>query len=187
MNPTPRVLLLSGLLFAGTARSAPAMAQQSANYDLREHVLNTGGNPAGGTSLSSASYRISVDAIGDGLAGTSLTSSSFRADSGFVTAYPPPAEVADLRFVGRTLIQWRAEKSAGVYGLYRGSVSTLPVLAYGSCLQSGIVGESATDLTSPPAANAYFYLVTVRNRLHEEGTKGRDSSGSPRPNPAPCP
>ena len=38
-----------------------------------------------------------------------------------------------------------------------------------------------------PAGNGYFYLVTARNRLWEEGTKGSSSAGAQRANPAPCP
>jgi hypothetical protein len=33
----------------------------------------------------------------------------------------------------------------------------------------------------------YFYLVTAKNLIAEEGIKGRASSGSLRANPAPCP
>jgi hypothetical protein len=32
-----------------------------------------------------------------------------------------------------------------------------------------------------------FYLVTGENRLGEEGTKGRTSTGAERVNPTPCP
>ena len=41
-----------------------------------------------------------------------------------------------------------------------------------------------TDVTAP--GKFFLYLVTVRNRLGEEGTKGFSTNGE-RPNPTPCP
>ena len=49
-----------------------------------------------------------------------------------------------------------------------------------------VLGISVVD--DPVVAGAcLFYLVTARNRLGEEGTKGYRSPGIERPNDAPCP
>ncbi len=66
------------------------LAQQSASFKLEEHTFNAGGNPDQGAILTSASFRISLDAIGDAVAATGLTSASFQLDTGFLTGYPPP-------------------------------------------------------------------------------------------------
>ena len=163
-----------------------AFSQQSPSYTLRESQLNAGGNPAGGVHASSSSYRITIDALGEGLLGPAPGSASFRVDGGFARTYRPPSEVMGLSFAGKTTLTWAADPSAGAYELYRGLVSTLPG-AYGSCLHNAIAGLSASDPASPPGGASYFYLVTARNRLREEGTKGHRSSGAERPNPAPCP
>jgi hypothetical protein len=39
----------------------------------------------------------------------------------------------------------------------------------------------------PDPGQGFFYLVTARNRLAEEGTKGSTSAGVPRSNAFPCP
>ena len=43
----------------------PVLAQESASYKLNEHTFNSGGNPSDGVVLTSASYKITLDAIGD--------------------------------------------------------------------------------------------------------------------------
>jgi hypothetical protein len=165
-----------------------ALAQQSPSYKLQESTFNNGGDPAGGAFASSAGYRIKLDALGGGVLGTGLSSGSFRMDGGFVAAYPPPTEVLALRFdpPGKSSLSWNPERSAGSYNLYRAGVSTLPG-TFGACFQSGIAGASATDAAVPAAGAGTFYLVTVRNRLAEEGTKGYRSNGVERTNAAPCP
>ena len=50
-----------------------------------------------------------------------------------------------------------------------------------------VAGTSAVDDTLPSTGTGLFYLVTGVNRLREEGTKGRSSSGTERANPLPCP
>ena len=183
--------LLSCALFAGIACLAflaPASAQQSASYKLNESAINSGGDPTGGVSLASASWRIKLDAIGDGILGANLASASFHMDGGFVSAYPPPGEVMNLNVEAnaRTLT-WDPERSVGDYNLYRELVSTLPGLGYGRCSQSALTFTAATDVEVPPVGRCYFYLVTAENRLSEEGTKGFDGAGRERPNPVPCP
>jgi len=165
-----------------------ALGQQSPSYKLQESAFNNGGDPAGGVFASSSGFRIKLDSLGEGVLGTGLTSGSFRMDGGFVAAYPPPAEVLALRFdpPGKTSLAWTPERSAGSYNLYRSPVSTLPG-TFGACLQSGVTTASATDAAVPSAGAGAFYLVTVRNRLAEEGTKGFRSNGVERSNGAPCP
>ena len=99
---------------------------------------------------------------------------------------PPPGEVQNQIWTGNTAMVWDREASAGSYELYRDLLSALPG-GFGACQQNGIAAETAIDTANPPAGAGWFYLVTVRNGLHEEGTKGFQSSGAPRPNPAPCP
>jgi hypothetical protein len=176
------------LVPAGFFLATLALGQQSPNYKLGESTLNNGGNPQAGSFASSASYRITLDALGDGVAGSNQSSVSFRLDSGFVAAYPPPREVLGFRFTppGRSSLAWDPERSAGTYNVYRALVSTLPG-TFGACFQSAIGGVSTTDSASPSSGAAYFYLVTAKNRLAEEGTKGYRSSGVERSNAAPCP
>jgi len=174
------------LAIAFSAMGTAAFAQTSASYKLVEFTLNNGGDPANGTSAASASYRIKLDAIGDALVMTGLASASHGMDGGFVSAYPPPGEVRGTRFTSKTAMAWDPEKSVGAYEVYRDLLTTLPG-SYGACFQSSLTTESATDAANPASGTAWFYLVTARNRLGEEGTKGVRSSGIERPNPSPCP
>ncbi len=56
-----------------------------------------------------------------------------------------------------------------------------------TCEESGIHGETVDDTDTPATDDGYFYLVTVENRIGEEGTKGSDSDGNRRANVAACP
>jgi hypothetical protein len=174
------VLLL--LLLAG-----PALAQTSASYNLSEHVFNAGGHPEQGTVMASASYRVTLDSIGDGIGGPGLASASYRMDGGFPLRYPPPGEVLGLRFTDHQTLVWDPEKSVGSYNLYRDLFSSIAGLGYGNCEQQDLTGETTIDTDTPPSTDGYFYLVTAENRLAEEGTKGWDSVGTERFNPGPCP
>src|SRR5437773_3527045 len=124
----------------------PAFAQESASYKLKESVFNAGGDPSQGNVLSSTSYRIRLDAVGDSVAQTGLQGPSFHLDAGFVSAYPPPAEITGLRFLAdKFTLHWDAEKSVGAYNLYRGLLTALAGGSTGACLQASIAGEAATD------------------------------------------
>ena len=185
MNETKKIPVVA-LLLAGLA-TLPAMAQSSAGYRLEEHVFNAGGHPDNGTVMSSASFSIKLDAIGEGVVGTALGSASYRMDSGFGGAYPPPGEVQGLWFADHDHLHWDPEKSVGAYNLYRGPMSDLPGLGYGDCTDAGLTDTTATDSAWPSTSDGWFYLVTAENRLGEEGTKGSDSGGIGRANPSPCP
>ncbi len=60
---------------------------------------------------------------------------------------------------------------------------------YGLCEQPPpvLATETATVTDLPGTGDARFFLVTARNRLAEEGTKGFDHAGVERGNPVPCP
>jgi hypothetical protein len=160
-----------------------APAQSSANYQIEQGTFNNGGNPV--PELTSASYRVTLDAIGDGLAATNLTSGSYEMDPGFPPAYAPPGEVLNLRFTSKTQFGWNPEPSVGAYNTYRGDLGVFT--GYGLCLHTGLTATSDTDAQTPAAGAGYFYLVTAENRINEEGIKGFNSGGTPDPNPAPCP
>jgi len=173
---TPELALLVLLAVVPTA----AMAQSSASYRLDEHVFNSGGVPDG-SAVNSASFSLSLVAIGQGVGGgDSPSSSSYSVAGGFPSAYPAPGEVTGLVFNDPQTLAWEAEHSAGTYNFYRASLASLAGLGYGSCEQPGLTDSTATDGDEPAASDGYFYLVTVRNRLHEEGTKGFDGGGSER-------
>ena len=166
--------------------AALALAQTSASYRLAESSFDFGGDPVNGAFAASSSYHVRLDALGGTAIATGLSSASYRADGGFVASYPPPGEVLGQNWTSNTTMACDPEGSVGSYGLYRDLVSTLPG-GFGSCLQSPIATETATDSADPPVGAAWFYLVTARNTLLEEGTKGYESNGTERSNPSPCP
>jgi hypothetical protein len=179
-----RRLLVLILVFV--AAIGAARAQSSASYRLTDAVVNAGGDPLDGSFASSASHRIRLDALGQGVIGIGLSSAGFHLNAGFVGDYPPPAEVLNVRWSTTATLVWDPEKSVGRYELYRDLISTLPG-GFGSCYQPGLTSESWTEPSSPPAGTGWFYFVTARNLLAEEGTKGFRSSGVERTNPSPCP
>lgn len=181
--PILTVALLAIVLMAGP----PLTAQESASYKLKEHSFNAGGHPAGGVIPTSAGYRMTLDVIGEGCVMTGASSASYRLDSSFAAAYPPPGEVAGLWFSDHQSLHWNPEKSTGSYNLYSDLISLLSGGGYGDCDQQDLAETAATIGGDPPADDGYFYLVTARNRLDEEGIKGADSDGAVRPNDSPCP
>jgi hypothetical protein len=186
-NDSLRTLQLIATLLMLCGMALPVVAQSSASYKISDSVFNAGGHPEDGTMMTSGSYRVSLDAIGDAVVGPRMSSASYGMDGGMVSCYPPPGEVTGLRFVTPQTLAWDAERSVGVYNLYRALVSSLSGLGYGSCEQLDITGPATGDADAPPAGDGYFYLVTAENMLGEEGTKGRDSAGAERANASPCP
>ncbi|MDQ7006720.1 MAG: hypothetical protein Q9Q40_05775 [Acidobacteriota bacterium] len=156
------------------------LAQQSASYRLEEHVVNLGGRPDDGVTASSAGFRISLDSFGEAAVRAGLVSSSFRVDGSFAGAYPPPGEVPGLRLTDSTTLVWDAEKSVGVYNVYRDALAALSGGGYGTCWRQDLPEATTTDPDVPGSGGGFFYLVTAENRLDEEGTKGSDSGGAPR-------
>ncbi len=175
------------LLACALVLASPAVAQTSASFQLAEHVFNAGGHPAGGVVLRSPSHEISLDSIGSSLTAGTPSSPSFVIDATFVWSYRPPVEVTGLVFTDEQTIAWGPERSAGTYGVYRGLVSSLADLGFGSCEATAVTQRTVVVLPgSPPDGDAYFYLVTAENLLHEEGIKGFQSTGAARPNAVPC-
>lgn len=171
-------------------------AQQSPNYKADEYVFNAAGVPVDGASLISPNFSVTVGSLGEGAVGIGLGSTSFGAslstgavkgDAGFGSFNPPPGEATGLTFGDKTTLGWSPEKSVGTYDLYAGDLVDLPGLGFGSCRQNGLTGETAVEPAIPVAGHGTFYLVTAKNTLGEEGTKGTKSDGTERANGAPCP
>jgi hypothetical protein len=165
--------------FVGLLLGSVVLAQTSAGFTLDEHAFNAGGAP---TELASTSFRVTLASIGEAVVARGLQSGSLRADLGFDAAYPPPGEVGNLRFADPELLVWDAEPSAGDYGLYAGPITDPFDLGFGVCLQPPppLTAPSATIGFTPAPNEALFFLVTVRNRLGESGTKGFQSNGTER-------
>jgi hypothetical protein len=174
------------LAFALLGSLGFSLAQTSANYKLVESTINAGGDPQNGSYAASASYRIKLDAIGGAVIAAGLSSAGFHMDGGFVDTYAPPKEVLNLRWTDSTNLLWDLEESVGAYEVYRDLLGTLPG-GFGSCFQPGLVSETLSDATAPSLGAGWFYLVTARNRIAEEGTKGYQSNSTERGNPSPCP
>ncbi|HET8947434.1 MAG TPA: hypothetical protein VFQ07_10660 [Candidatus Polarisedimenticolia bacterium] len=170
--------------------SAPALAQSSASYRLQETSLNNGGDPRNGAALTSAHFHIRLDALGDAALRSGLASASFHVEEGFVGRYAPPGEVAGLLLTDTpahvTTLQWNPEPRADRYEVYRDLLSSQPG-TYGVCFAGDLAVPVSTDASLPAPGTGYFYLVTARNRLREEGSKGFTSTGQVRGNPLPCP
>lgn len=175
-------LAIISLIFYIFLTGVTVYAQSSTNYTLEEYTLNNGGDPGEGGVPNSPNYQISHDAIGDSLPGHTLSSASFSIEGGIVSMNKLPGEVLNLnisKVAGVTTLQWDLEPSIGDYIVYRGELSDLPTV-YGTAVATGISGETYED-TSTYNGELYFYLVTARNRLAEEGTKGKESGGTERP------
>ena len=155
-----------------------AAAQSSTNYKIEQGTFNSGGNPS--PILTSTSYQMTLDAIGDGINATGLASASYGMDAGFPPDYRPPGEVLNLRSSNATTLTWNPEISAASYNLYRGDRVNLPG-NYGTKVQTGLTAPTTTDATSPSSGQCLIYLVTAINRLNEEGPKGYTSWGTLRP------
>ncbi len=177
---------VAALALALLAPAFPAAAQQSASYHVSGSVLNEGGHPQQGVIVASASYRVSLGAIGEEIADGTLAAAGYHVDAGFTTAYPPPTEVLGLLFTSAATLRWNPERSVGAYDLYRGDLGTFPGTA-GACLQSAVTGETWDDPAAPVTSAGWFYLVTAVNRIGEEGTKGTASDGTERDRSLPCP
>jgi hypothetical protein len=181
-NDPLRSFCVLGLL--ALLAAAPAAAQSSTSYKLTETSFNNAGDPVNGATLGSAHYHIKLDTIGAGTGVMSLTSGSFHLDTGFAGVNRPPGEVTGVRFTNPTTLQWNAEPSAEWYEVYQ--ATSLPG-TFGTCYAGDLTTASLIDASTPPLGSRVYYMVTVRNRLREEGTKGFGSTGTERTNTLPCP
>ena len=184
------------VVVAGCLAPLAALAQSSPHYLLREQTFNSSGRPRDGVVLTSTHYQIARDSvgvtgIGEGrscMAGLSPTEHCYQLDGGLVAAFPAPEEIRSLTIAAdKVTLNWWGDRAAGTYNLYRDLLTNLPGRQYGKCDQHGISNTSTVDPDTPPKSDGFFYLVTVKDTLGEEGTKGWDSSGHERPNPYPCP
>ena len=178
---TLRCLLPALALACGSA-----LAQTSAGYNLTEFSFDYGGDPNNGGFVASSGYHVGLDAIGGAAINAGLASSGYHLDGGFVARYPPPGEVHNQIWTGNSTMAWDPEKSIGTCSVYRDLLSVLPG-GFGACLQSSLITETASDASNPPVGSGWFYVITARNVVAEEGTKGYRSNGTERANPAPCP
>ena len=174
------------IILVAVSAVAPVWAQTSASYKLTESSINSSGNPKNGVILVSPHFQIRLDSVGEPLVGTGPASASFHVDGGYVGSYAPPTEVTDLRLNAPTSLEWGPGASAMTYQVYRGALASLPG-TFGTCFVGNLAAPTTTDASTPAPGQAYFYLVTGRNRLSEEGPKGYRSSGVLEPNPLPCP
>src|SRR5262245_41822605 len=181
VGPAVLVAVLSG---------TSAGAQQSASHRLEGSTFNQGGRPANGVHAQSASFRITLDAVGETVPGFAAASASFGLSGGLVGAYAPPSEVQAVGFSpdggSSTALVWAPNPTAVRFDVYRGPTGRLPG-TFGSCLASNLVGTVYSDPVVPGSQNAFFYLVTAENRLGEEGTKGTQSNGTVRTAAPACP
>ncbi len=178
------VCISTFLIFLGFS----ATTQESSSYKLKESTLNNGGNPDDGIILSSPSYNVTLDALGDTVVQpVTLTSGSFNSEAGFVQAYPPPKEVVTLNFNDKDTFSWSIEKSVGGYNVFRGMLADLPLNDYGACLYDRLSVRTADDVEIPSAGTGFFYLVNAENRIDEQGSTGSTSVPAERPLTANCP
>ncbi len=168
------------LVALGLAAPGEGLAQQSASFKLTESSVNAGGHPGASANPASGSFRISLGSLGELGGEGALASASFRVAGGFGSLFPPPGEVPGLRFVDRTTLAWGAEKSAGSYNLYRDALAALSGGGFGACFRQQLAATTTSDSDPLAAGAGFFYLVTVENRLSEEGTKGWQSGGAER-------
>jgi len=172
----PLIVLLVG---------STCLAQQSPSFKLEEYALNSGGTPSGAAVPTSASFSLTLASIGDAVVASGLGAASIKLEAGFDAAYRPPGEVAPtcggsfgpcLRFTDSQTLVWPAELSAGLYNLYRDDTSD----DFGNCEERNLSATTTTALAIPAVGETFFYLVTVTNRLAEEGTKGFRSDATER-------
>jgi len=185
---TRGVLALAAL--AIFTSGVPARAQQSASFALEGNTFNEGGRPANGVVAQSASFQITLDAVGDAVPMFAASSASFGLSGGIVGAYAPPSEVQAVALGSgggsSTSLIWSPMPTAVRYDVYRGGTGTLPG-TFGSCLISDLANTAYNDTAAPASRTGFFYLVTGENRLGEEGTKGTQSNGTVRTAAPACP
>jgi hypothetical protein len=100
-----------------------------------------------------------------------------------------PGDVANLRWSDADTLLWDAEPSASEYHVYRGPVSELSYLLFGTC-QDGIDGDRTNttldDTTLPTTGDALYYVITAEDSGGNEGTLGLAGCVE-RSNFTPCP
>ena len=171
--------VVAAALVAGACASAHA--QSSPSFQISSPVVNAGGHPANAQKLTSTSYQISLDAIGDTV--WSGSSASYASSSGFVARYRPPGELKNLRFNVKVNLTWDYDAALGTSNLYRG----ISAAGAAACYQPNLNGNSFLESTSPLADTGWYYLVGAENLLGEEGPLGTGVGGLPRTPVVACP
>lgn len=183
-------LVAAWMAVAMTGASPSAWAQSSTNYQLEGTTFNEGGRPSGGQFAQSASFQITLDAVGDAVLPIAASSPSFSLSGGTAGTYSPAGEVQGVAFdqpgYAPGTVSWGTIPTAVRYNLYRGATGTLPG-TFGSCLASNLSYSFYNDSAAPSSKTGYFYLATGENRLGEQGTKGYQSNGTQRTSSPPCP
>jgi hypothetical protein len=163
------------------AALANVHAQSSASFQISDSVVNAGGHPQQGQTMGSASYRVSLDAIGDTV--SSGASATYASASGFAGRYRPPGELGNLRFNAKVNLTWDYDIGLTKSNLYRGTTAA----GAAACYQPNLQGNSFLESTSPSADSGWYYLVGAENLLGEEGPLGTGPGGAPRATVAACP
>jgi hypothetical protein len=83
------------LFLAASVLPLSTLAQESPNYQMKQHDLNAGGSPKDGIPLTSTHYEIKVSSLGSGLAVTGMASPAYRIAAGFPST-TGPAEACTL-------------------------------------------------------------------------------------------
>jgi hypothetical protein len=106
------------------------------------------------------------------------------------TPVPEPTEINGTVAVGKNgesaTIVW--DDPPGAYNVYAGTKIAGPWLFNHACLNVGgpISGMSAEDPVVPAVLWTHYYVVTRVDRCRES-ISGRDTFGTPRPDPYLCP
>ena len=180
-----KTVLLALAFVAGCG--GDARAQASASYRCEEHAFNAGGRPLQGTAAASASYAVTLDALGDAVAGGRLIGRNYGVTIGFGASHPPAGEVEGLQFLDIDTLAWQAEPAALTYNLYRGSIASLASGSFGDCFLNPIGGITADDAAVAAVGSGFFYLVSAVSGLAEEGTLGFTTKGVERIPALSCP
>lgn len=156
-------------------------AQSSSSFQISNAVVNAGGHPQQGQKMQSATYQVSLDAIGDAV--RNGASATYVSGSGFVGRYRPPGELGNLRFNAKINLLWDYDRGLTKSNLYRGTSAA----GAAACYQPNLPGNSFLEPTSPSVDTGWYYLVGSKNLLGEEGPLGTGPGGAPRAPVAPCP
>jgi hypothetical protein len=130
--------------------------------------------------------------------GNVCTADACNPDTGQCEYLPiPMLEVEVVRFHNAVTLEWSSTPDATHWNTYRGTIpsglmgSRPPGSQYDHrCFESddsaGDGATIATDKDTPPRGTAFYYDITGEGQCGE-GPLGSDSSGTVRPNIAPCP
>ena len=107
-------------------------------------------------------------------------------------AYQASTQVVDLEGSAGGGFTGTANPDVVFYNVYRGTIPGLSATNYGACFLNGLPTPAFGDGSTPPAGQAFTYLVVgvyadPTTMAFVEGSLGTDSSGRARPNNFPCP